>query len=911
MANSVRDIHPPLLEPKLSPPRLPGSLVVRERLLAQLDTGQEGKLTLIAAPAGFGKTTLASQWVADRRERGTFPPVAWVALDAGDNDPVRFWRYVITACRAFDVNLGESILESLHAAHPSFGPVPLEPILTTFLNALSRLPDRGILVLEDYHLITNPQIHDAMTFLLDHLPATVHVILLTRSEPPLPLARWRARSELYDIRSEDLRFTPEETATFFQQTLAFPLAPEAMQHLETYVEGWPAGLRLITLALKGYVPEQRVEDVLPTFGGSHRHFLEFFVTEVLDAQPKSLQVFLLETSGLSRLTGALCDAVTERNDSARLLETVERAGLFLLPLGGVEPWYRYHPLFAEAMQHEARRRLGDERVRAVSSRASLWYEQHGLLAEAVESALAAQDFERAATLIEEIVAPELVKNEHHTLRRWIARLPEVVLRDHPALCLSYAIAILFTSDRYAPETMAQLQPPLQMAEEYWRAENNRNKLGEVLAFRSLVTWFQWNLPQAVAEARQALELLAEENVEWRGISLIFVGLQELLDGTLNQARQTLLKALELCKAAGNIYGITDTMLLLAPVYTGQGELRQAAQVYQQVITEVERTPMDSDMAYLRRGRALAGLSGLDLEWNLLETAEMRAAEALDIAEALADEQLQADATMALARTEHARGAHEQAQERLRALLAETRRPSIRREVETCQARLALLAGDLSAAEQWHATRTERNDVPRLYQEQEALVVARLLLAQGDVEAALRLLGQWQIEARAENRRRSELEILVLKALAYDVRGEQAEAQAAIMEALSLARGEGYQRLFMDEGEPMAVLLKRVLPEVRAEPLGAYVRTLLLAFPQSDAEQTPTAPPASAFLVEPLSPQEQRVLRLLVAGLTNVEIAEELVVSVNTVKTHVKNIYRKLDVTSRREARDAAHQLNLI
>ena len=332
-------------------------------------------------------------------------------------------------------------------------------MLTTFINELTQLSSRGILVLEDYHDITARQVHETVTFLLDHLPATLHLIIITRSDPPLPLARLRARNELSELRAADLRFSLAETETFLQQAIQFPLSSGAITRLDARTEGWVAGLRLVALALQGRQEPQEVEQFLTTFAGSHRHILEYLAAEVLSAQSESLQEFLLQTSFLSRLTGSLCDAVTGRNDSAIILEQLERINLFLVPLDETQQWYRYHALFAEAMHHYARRRFGEACLRSLYDKAGRWYEQHGLLAEAVEATLSAQDLGRAAILIERIIELHRFNNELHTLRRWIEQLPEELLRTHPTLCFTYALAILFTEDRRAPAVVALLQTP--------------------------------------------------------------------------------------------------------------------------------------------------------------------------------------------------------------------------------------------------------------------------------------------------------------------------------------------------------------------------------------------------------------------------------------------------------------------
>ncbi len=923
-----------LLSTKLAPPRLRSVLVPRDPLLARLDEGLDHKLTLISAPAGFGKTTLVSQWLSQRmRDEGrrmkgrqefhlssfSLHPskVAWLSLDAGENDPVRFWRYVLTACQAFQPDLGQPALALLRTSPQ----LPFEALLTMFINELNRLSGRYVLVLEDYHVITSPQIHETLTFLLDHLPPTLHLILLARSDPPLPLARLRARGELNELGAADLRFSLSETQAFLQQALPFPLSPETVERLDSRTEGWAAGLRLVALTLQGQKEPGKLEQFFDTFTGSHRSILEYLIADVFSVQPEPLQEFLLQTSVLIRLTGSLCEAITGRSDSALILEQLERANLFLLPLDAAGQWYRYHALFAEAMQHYARRQLGEAGLRVLYDKASLWYEQQGHFAEAIEAALSAQGFDRTAALIERLIEfHHLNNNELHTLRRWIEHLPEALLRSHPALCFTYAVTILLTEDRRAPATVALLQTPLEMAEQYWRAEENWPKLGEVLAFRSLVAWWQGDLAQTFNAARQALELLPEDELMWRGVSLVSVGMEELFAGKLDAARQHSLKAQALSEAANNIHGMLAAMFILGEVYFRQGELHQAAQLYRQVLTVVGKVVEVGEPLEDRSG-VLTRLAGLAYEWNDLEQAEQDASQALDLGQRLAIEELRVHSSLVLARVQHARGEITQAQQLLHSLIAQTKRPLLLREVRAGQAQLALAAGDMAAVQQWATNYVQPDDdVPFIQQEREALIVARMLIAQEETEAALRLLERWQAEAHARGRGRSELEILILTALAHFSQQNLTQARQTLLEALVLAQPEGYQRLFLDEGKPMATLLQAALPEVNEPSLEAYVRTLLLAFTKDeggrrkDEIKSQTLHPSSFILhplIEPLSLQEQRVLRLLAAGLTNPEIAQELVVSLNTVKTQVKSIYHKLDVHSREEASYVAHQLNLL
>jgi LuxR family maltose regulon positive regulatory protein len=908
--------HPPMLVPKLQLPRLPACLVPRERLLRRLDTGLEGKLTLLSAPAGFGKTTLVSQWVADQRKQEPHPPVAWLSLDPADNDPVRFWRYVIVACQALQAEREQST-PALPRTGSSFASSPLQPMLRAFLNALASLPHRGMLILEDYQVISEPEIHESLTFVLEHLPATLHLVILSRVDPPLPLARWRARGELCELHADDLRFSPEETASFLRPALPTVLSPEDIRRLDRRLEGWVTGLRLVTLALQGRTTKPEVEQSLSAFSGGHRHLLEFFVTEVLSAQPEALQVFLLQTSMLSRLSGSLCDAVTGRNESRHLLETVEHAGLFLQGLDGSGQWYRYHPLFAEAMRTEARQRFGAEALRSWYSRASVWHEQQGMLSEAVEMALHAREFARVATLLEQSLKPHYAYdkvNEYHTLRRWIGSLPEDVLGQHPRLCVQVALLLLFSWGGRAdcrPSTLAQIEQLLHLAEGAWQAEDDHFAQASLLAIRALINGEQGNLAQASRLAREALACLAESEVQWRGCCCRLIGTEELLAGRVRAAREHLQEAWAFFHRAGNRQGGRATVLTLAEAYLLQGELRQAAELYRVVLTTAGEDLFDT-------GQAQLGLAQLSYEWNALEEAWQEAQESLDLGTRIGEETLQVQAALVLATIEQARGEITAAGQRLRMLFARLsvgatpHLPLLQRRIEAVQARLALAAGDLATAERWSTTSALHGEsLPRLHQEQEDFIVARLLIAQGKAAEALGLLEGWQVEAHEMGRTRSEVESLVLMARAAFAQQRLLQASSRLRAALSLAQTEGYQRLFLDEGEEMLALLRAALPTIRKDRCEPYVRMLLRASAQHHLEQGAASASVPAPPLSPLSPQEQRVLRLLVAGYSNPEIAEALVVSINTVKTQVRSIYQKLNVQSRREARAALHSQQVL
>jgi LuxR family maltose regulon positive regulatory protein len=929
-----------LLVPSLHLPRLHPSLIVRERLLSLLDRGLEGRLTLITAPAGSGKTTLARQWIAERSGQQDFPPAAWISLGTNDNDPVRFWHYLMTACHAFKNGLAYDALAQLHATpQPPFENPRLETALTVFLNALAQYEQRGMIFLDNYHIITSPRIQETVAFFLDHLPIGIHIVVIARSDPPFPLAQLRVRDELSEVRTSDLRFSHEEARTFLQQTLPTPSDPRVVQRINTHLEGWGAGLRLLQIALQRRTLPTRVEPFLRAFVRSQQTLQEYFLAEVLSVQPEPLQRFLLQTSVLGRLTGSLCDTVTGEHNSEQLLESLERTNLFLEPLDNTElpqfrveqRWYRYHGLFAEAMRTEARHRLGDEQLRAISSHASHWYEARNLSAEAVESALYAWDYERAAILIERVLqGPH--NNEYHTLYNWLEQIPEEVLKQHPILCLGFATALLLVVATWQlpPTALTLLENFLQMAEERFRAEHNLPRLGEVFAFRSLAAWRQDEAVQAALYANQALLWLPEEQRVWRSLSLSVVGKAELLfHGRVDKARAMLEEAAVLCEATHNQYFRHVTITMLATVFFEQGSLHRAEEHYRRALSDARERSHSNDI-----GQALLGLARVSYEHNKLETAHQQAEEVLAIGQYLAHERLEIQATLLLTRIHHAWGETMVARQRLAALLtklptAQPTHPSpLVREALSLQALLALANNDLAAVQRWltdslQAVPSGKTMSP-FSVERETLILARWQLIQGQAEEALEALPPLLSEARAMGRKQSAFEGQILLVLAYAAHKQKTEALQHLQELLTQTYAEGYLRLFLDESQAMMTLLRALAAYVHEQPLRAYIQTILQAFPEdlipshNDARismqhlsQTESVTLPALLLREPLSSQERRVLRHLVLGRSNAEIAGELIVSINTVRTQVQSIYRKLDVHNRAEAGEVARQHGLV
>jgi LuxR family transcriptional regulator, maltose regulon positive regulatory protein len=908
--------HASLLLPKLRLPRLPSWFVSRERLLARLKEGREGKLTLVLAPAGSGKTTLVRQWI-ETQGQGT--QAAWLSLDPEDDDPIRFWHYVLTACEHFEGKPGHDALQQLSTNHSFFPLLFLKQILTAFLNNVAEQTSRLQLVLDDYHVITSSQIHESLTYLIDHLPPTLHLIIATRAEPVLPLARWRSRGDLQEIGAADLRFSPEEMTSFLQHALPVPLPQDQLQSLEARLEGWPAGLRLLALALAGKSERQEIEQVLAGFSGSHRYLLDYFALEVLSSQPEARQLFLLQTSLLVRMTASLCDAVTGGRDSEQALREIERSGLFLQALGGEPPWYRYHSLFAEALQAQARKRLGEEELRLCLIRASAWYEQEELFAEGIEAALVTNEWERVAVLMERVLKGQNhpAMQERVTLLRWLELLPEQVLEAHPDLCVNYAAALLFTLDRSSPATMALIEEPLKRAEGAYELAEAWGKLGEALSCHAEVARWHGDLPRAQNLARRALTLPPDPLMRWRGASILIVASSELEAGRPEEARRLILEGQQLLETLPMPgYSMHGATLMLGDIGWQQGRLHQAEQYYRQLLATAQENPVDQ-MA------ALLGLAQVSYEWDHLAEAEQSVAQVLALGRAHLDELgkyfvevgFLFPAELLQARLYQARGKLLQAHQVLQKLLAfaqEHQLTILSRAAQAQQVELALASDSLMSVEDWQAISNPSDDeAPAMKQELEDLLHARLLIARGKITEALQHLRTWQEEARTCKRLRSELEIHALLSLAYAASSRPAQAEQALKEALILAQPEGFQRLFLDKGERLAILLRTLFLDLREEPLVSYVRGLLLAFARLKREQQAAPHAASALLPEPLTEAEQRVLGLLARGRTNPEIAATLVVSINTVKTQVQSIYRKLGVKSRWEASEAAHRLDLL
>ncbi len=907
LAQQRNPLHP-LLATKLHVPRPRSHLVPRAHLVERLQQGVERALTLISAPAGFGKTTLLAQWCSQ-----SDLPVAWLSLEGEDNDPTRFLSYLVAALQTLDAQLGTTALALLRTQQP---PLPEAVLAVLISEVISHGAGEFALVLEDYHVITADPIQRGMTFLLEHLPSQLHLVLATRADPPFPLARLRAQGLLTEIRTADLRFGVAEAGTFLQTVMGLDLPPEAITTLELRTEGWIVGLQLAALSLQGRAD---VSAFLAAFTGSHRYVLDYLSDEVLARQNASVQQFLLHTSILDRLSGPLCDAVTEQEGSQALLEELDRANLFVVALDDERGWYRYHHLFAEVLRSHLQQ-IEPTLVSGLHRRASAWYEQHELPIEAVQHALAVPNVELAARLIESIALPVTLYGQISTVLRWINALPEALVRIRPFLCVYHASLLAITNQLDAAK--ARLQEAEQYALKELSAEQARTVLGWVLATRAGIVGLSGDIADAVSLAHQALELLPETEIIPRAAAIFVAAHAYEANGDVTPATEREVAAvMALVRTSDNPFGAVSNICLLARLHVRQGRLRQAATTYAQVVQAVPRSEilqtLFTSLSYY------FGMGDLLREWNELDAAERHLVQGMVmVKEAVTVEPLAAIlGYTTLARLQQARGNSHEALATLDGLvqLAEQRHfaPYLVTQEAAVRARLELALGNVAAAIHWADTSglsAEDEDL-RYPREDEYLALARVRIAQAHEDPAspflqevLHLLDRLLKDAETKARLGSVLEILVLRALALEAHGNRTSALSTLKQALVLAAPEGYMRLFVDEGTPMLALLRQAYAR---GIVSGYVATLLAAFGEQHALDLPLASARPGALAEPLTEREREVLRLLLEGASNREIARRLVVSVNTVKRHVYNLCGKLGVQSRAQAIVRARALNLL
>jgi LuxR family maltose regulon positive regulatory protein len=903
----------PLLETKLHIPRQRRGLVARPRLSERLSRGTDAALTLISAPAGFGKTTVLAQWLATASADGR--SAAWLSLDQRDNDPALFWTYLVAALQTVAPGAGASALSLLQSPQQS-----IEGGLSSLLNDLLAIPNEVVLVLDDYHVIDAAEVHDGMAFLLEHLPPQIHLVIAGRADPVWALARLRARGELVEIRAADLRFTPDEAAAYLNDVMDLDLAARDIAMLEGRTEGWIAALQLAALSLRG---RDDIADFIAGFAGDDRYIVDYLAEEVLQRQPDQVRTFLLQTSVLSRLNGALCDAVTGQHGGRAMLDALDRGNLFLIPLDDRRRWYRYHHLFAEVL----RARLLDAQfndVPALHRRASAWYEQNGERSEAIRHAMAGEDVSRAADLIELAIPALRMSRQDATLRRLLEALPEELFRVRPVLNVGYAGALMVGGE------IEGVEARLQDAERWLDPTTgiragSRSRSPEMVvvdeeAFHGLPTAISMyragqarirgDVAGTMTHARRALDLVGKDDHLGRGGAAALLALAYWTSGDLKAADRWYADALASLEKAGYLSDAIGCAIALADLRIAQGRLREAMGTYERGL----RLATGGGGSVLRGAADMhVGMSELLRERNDLDAAMVHLLTGQELGEHAGLPQNQYRWRVAMARMRQVQGDLGGALD----LLDEAERlynsdfsPDVR-PVPAVRARMWVAQGALSEALGWAREQALSVEDDLCYlREFEHITLARLLLARHPTEPAerpvheaSRLLQRLLRAAEEGNRTASVIEILVLQALAHQTRRDIPAALASLHRAMTLAESQGYVRIFVDEGPPMAALLRAGAKQGIAP---GYLRRLLAAVSKPGGST-----PAEHGLIETLSDRELDVLRLLGTDLGGPDIARALMVSLSTVRTHTKHIYAKLGVTNRRAAVRRGAELNLL
>ncbi len=900
VAGTERDV---LLATKLHMPGPRAGQVPRPRLLARLDEGLARGLVLVCAPAGYGKTVLLADWT---RRGGR--PVAWLSLDAGDNDPARFWRHAVAALDRARPGTGERVAPLLGPPAPS----SFQGLVTALINDLAA--DQALFVLDDYHLISARQVHESLAFLVEHRPAGICVVLASRSDPPLPLARLRARGQLAEVRVAELRFTPAEAGELLQPvTSALPDASVAA--LAARTEGWAAGLQLAALSLRG---QHDAAAFVAAFTGSHRYVLDYLAEEVLEGQDKQLRTFLLETSVLGRLSGPLCNAVTGREGSQALLEQAERAGLFLIPLDELRGWWRYHHLFADLL----RARLQQEqpgRAAQLHRNAAAWYEQHGLADDAIGHAAAAGEMLWAARIIEQhFDLVHRIRGEAATIDRWLSVLPANVVRSRPRLLLAQAH---MAADSGHPEVVGPLLDAVDCAPPGWADEPFEPASGAAASFLinvpALTTLNRSYLAQlhgdAEATAAFATQTLAESRPEEGALSATahgFLAVAEWLRGRLTEAERALASSVTGWRETGQLTLIAWGYYELVLIQLAQGRLDAAALTCEQALDSLVTSGQPAPAA----GPSYAGLAEIAYQRDELDVALRHATEGIALCRQFVYTPPLAGGLATLAMIRQATGDLAGALEAITEADQAAPGPAgLLNPVPAQRARLLLAQGDLPAATRFAQDNgLGPDDEPDYARESGHLVLARILLARDRPGQSLALLDRLHAAAKAQGRTGSLIETSALRALALAATGDEAGAVTALAGALLLACPQGHVRVFADEGPPMAALLGRLVAAQRTGqaaagvPLG-YLARLQRAFGSGQ----PARDPVPSGIVDPLTSRELEVLEKLAAGRSNQAIARELVVTLDTVKKHVGHVLGKLGAANRTEAVTRARELSLI
>jgi LuxR family maltose regulon positive regulatory protein len=874
----------PILATKLYIPSPRPKMVLRPHLIERLNEGlsADHKLTLISASAGFGKTTLVSEWIATCGR-----PVAWLSTDEGDHDPARFISYLIKALQTIKAGMGDGLLTALQSPQP----LQIETILTTLINEISLINGQFLLVLDDYHSIDSPPVDQSLAFLIEHQPPQMHLVIATREDPSLPLARLRVRGQLTELRAADLRFTPAEAAEFLNQMMGLNLSEGDIDALEAHTEGWIAGLQLAALSMQG---REDSTSFIQSFTGSHHFVMDYLIEEVLGQQPENIQTFLLCTSMLDRMCSPLCDAILRDSSipGQATLEYLERANLFIVSQDNERRWYRYHHLFNELLRKRLGQSLTPEGIAELHLRASEWYEYNNLILDAFRHAAVANDIERATRLMDSKKMPLHIRGVATTILDWLETLPGTVRNARPVLWWKQAALMLEIGQTIGVEEKLQAA---EAALNDVPDDTTRDLIGKIALARATLALNQFDIETILTQVRRALGYLTPDDLSYRFTATLTLGYAYYLNEDLADAGRAYAEALALAQADGDIANTTLATFRLAQIQSLRNQLHQAAETYQRVLGLIsEYSPSNAAVAYMN-------LADINYEWNNLDIAEKYLEKSSQLAQQYAhvvDRMVVND--LYLARVKLARGDVSGAESIASRAEDTAHQKNIRIRLQSVayfKAWIHLRLGNLSEVTQL----AQQNDLP--------LMQARALIAQGNPTAALEVAESQRQQAEAKELVQRLLEVMTVQSVALFVQGEMQKAIELLNEVLARAEPGSYIRLFLDEGPRMAELLSAAAAQgVR---LG-YVKKILAAF---DAEpkgvQPVTSVPGASSLIDSLSPRELEVLGLIAQGLSNQEIGRRLFLALDTVKGHNRKIFDKLQVQSRTEAVARARELGLL
>jgi len=891
-----------ILTTKFYIPPPPSNLVPRPRLIEKLNQGIKDKLTLISAPAGFGKTTLLSECV---NKCGV--PVAWLSLDMSDSQLVRFLTHFIAALQTIEPNLGESASTNLQSPQP-----PVDAVLTSLINEIAyNSRDDLVLVIDDYHHIESREIDQAITFFLEHMPPRMHLVISGRTDPSLPLPRLRSRGQMTEIRVDDLRFTPEEAAIFLEQNMGLDISPSNLAVLETRMEGWIAGLQLAALSMQGLEKQDEITRFVRKFSSSHRFIMDYLTDEVLQQRPEGTRDFLLLTSILKRLNAPLCHAVTETENSQEILETLEGVNLFLIPLDDERLWYRYHHLFNDLLQKRLKL-LQPEIVPTLHLRAAGWYRKNGWIPEALDHLLAGGDYTGAIELVEQNAKALLERSELATLMTWVDTLPETQVRDHPWLCVYHAWALRLSGARFDAVQSRIEAAQTGISKEQYGPENQIEELqGHIRALQAFQHLYQEDIPTVLELTQSVQGYGIEENYVLASIAFAR-GWALRFSGDLESAFQAFADTKKYSLASGNIYMAVAAICRVAFGRVLGGQLKQAEKDLQDAI---DLATIEEGKQYFVVGYAYVYLGGILYEWNDLAAAKRYLLEGIEYCSLVGYIMDQVVGLVTLAQVYQALGDQHAVQDVMNEAIKLSKRMQsyiyVRRWVENVQVRLWRAREAWDQLIHWiQSCGMTTQDQLTFNRDLEHIILARALLyagvhqpASSYLQDAQSLLNKLLEKAKVANWGGKFIEILILQALVFQALGENKAALLKLKKALTRAEPEGYVRLFIDEGPHIQELLYQFSAQGTTT---AYVKKLLDAFGPQEAQGQIPSP-----LIEPLSSRELEVLILMSNGMTNQEIASDLVIAMTTAKKHVSNIIGKLGVTNRTQAVARARELHLI